>query len=547
MDSLPLTGYNRSTYMVARTTLKSALKRAIAQAQHTGSLPSVTTGDFSVARSPRLEQGDYSTSVAMQLAAQLGKKPKTVAKILRDELVKDEKLSRIVREVQVAPPGFINFYLSSEYVRRVVAQVVKNPDSIYTNVGRKKKLNIEFISLNPTGEMHVGHGRTAFYGDVLARVLSVSGYAVTREYYINNAKQSAQIKELGKTALGKGISYKSAYLDALLKQYKKQLAGKKSAKEAGYFLAAKIQKDTRALLERIGVRFDVWKEEEELYKKREVEKTFATVEKMGLVYKKDGAVWLKTTRFGDAQDQVLVRSNGESTYFMADIAYHRNKSRRGFDQLIDIWGADHQGHVRRMKAAMRIFGVRKVEILISQLVRLKGGLKLSKRKGTSVTLADLVQEVGLDSARYFYLTKSLDSQMEFDFALARQHSKKNPVFYIQYTHARICSIMRKNGTVRLQLTPSALAVLTESGELELARMLAYVGDVVEDTARDYQVHRLTTYTHQLAQQFNQFYRDYKVIVDDEALRNARLALAVATGAVLKQCLDLLGISAPKRL
>ncbi|MEX2007957.1 MAG: arginine--tRNA ligase [Candidatus Spechtbacterales bacterium] len=561
--------------MAARNTLKTAIKSAITAAQKNGSLPKATVGDFSIERPPRGLGGDYATSVAMKIAALTGKKPKTVAKVLADELAKDAKLVSVFSDIKVAPPGFINFYFAPEYLHKLLAKTVREPDTLAPNVGKGKKLNLEFLSVNPTGELHVGHARTAFYGDALARVLAYAGHNVTREYYINNARQSAQIKELGKTALGRGTSYKSAYLDALLTKYEKQLATKKTEAAAGYFLAGKIQKDIeRFLAKKARISFDVWKEEEDLYRNDEVAKTFDALKKTKhAVYEKEGAVWLKTTAYGDTQDQVLVRSNGENTYFMADIAYHRNKAKRA-DSLVDIWGADHQGHVRRMKAAMHLFGVDKLDILIAQLVRLKGGERLSKRKGNIVTMNDLLDVVGVDSARYFYLTKSLDSQMEFDLELARQHSQKNPVFYIQYTYARICSILEKaegatsdmpptrqrvrsqaksggggsrGGRAKVATTPKALAVLSSEGELALAREVSRFSDIVGDIAADYQMHHLTTYTHQLATQFNQFYRDFKVNVEDTHVQQARLALAVVTGMVLKQCLELLGISAPEKL
>ena len=501
-------------------------------------------GQFRVERPARHDQGDWATSVAMVLAAATDKKPKTVAKILRDILAKDELIAASFARVEVAPPGFINFYINDEKLIRGVSDVLRKGHPATTNVGKGVKLNLEFLSVNPTGELHVGHARTAFYGDVLARVLASSGFSLTREYYINNARQSAQIKELGKTAMGHGTSYKGPYLDKKLKECASALSKIKDASEAGYLIATAIQKDIRDFLAtRAHIEFDVWKEEEELYADNEIEKTFAELKKKDFVYEKDGAVWLASTRVGDTQDQVLVRSSGENTYFMADIAYHRDKARRGFTKLIDIWGADHQGHVRRMKAAMGIFGIKDMEVLIAQLVRLKGGDRLSKRKGNIISISDLLDVVGEDAARYFFLTKSLDSQMEFDMELASAKNQKNPVYYIQYTHARICSIRKKAG---VKIKPATLTTLKEEGELALMRVLSQYQDVVEDAARDYQVHRLTAYALELATAFNQFYRDLRVI-DEGVVHEGRLALIDATGITLRSTLELLGIAAPEEM
>jgi len=529
-----------------RNTVKARIKKSIEEAQHTGALPDSRVGQFRVERPSRVDQGDWATSIAMVLASSTGKKPKTVAKILRDILAKDEKITTSFDRVEVAAPGFINFYINRDTLIRGVGAMLRAQKPAFVNVGRGTKLNLEFLSVNPTGELHVGHARTAFYGDVLARVLTVSGFALVREYYINNARQSAQIKELGKTAMGQGTSYKGPYLDKKLKECEAELSRLQDASAAGYLIATAIQKDIRDFLAtKAHIEFDVWKEEEELYLDNEIEKTFAELQKKGYTYEKDGAVWLATTRFGDTQDQVLVRTSGENTYFMADIAYHRSKARRGFTKLIDIWGADHQGHVRRMKAALGIFGIKDIEVLITQLVRLKGGERLSKRKGNIISIADLLEAVGEDAVRYFFLTKSLDSQMEFDMELASAKTQKNPVYYIQYTHARITSIIEK-ATATDKIKPPALAQLKEAGELALMRSLVQYPDVVEDAARDYQVHRLTAYALELATSFNQFYRDFRVI-DEGVVHEGRLALVAATGITMRSVLGLLGISAPEEM
>jgi len=548
--------------MQVRNKLRRSVKRTIKDLQERGSLPAGSFGKIKIERPQRDGQGDYATSIAMQIASFANRKPKTIAKILTKELKNDSELAKMFKDIQVASPGFINFYFADEYVGKLLLKLVKDDRLGAPDVGKGKKINFEFISVNPTGQLHIGHGRAAFFGDSLARILSFAGFDLVREYYINNARQSAQIKELGKTALKRGTSYKSPYLDKKLREFSKSLSRMKNSEAAGYFLANKIQKDIKDFLaKKAKIKFDVWTEEEYLYKKRLVAETFRELKNKNLTYENDGAVWLKTTKYGDTQDQVLVRQNGENTYFMADIAYHTDKAKRGFDKMIDIWGADHQGHVKRMGVALRMFGIKKFEILITQIVRLKGRVKLSKRKGNIVALEDLIDDIGLDSTRYFYLTKSLNSQMEIDLNLARMQNNKNPVFYIQYTHARICSILRKSKTLiastafgarlsdkyRLQeINKKTLDKLGERGEFDLAKKLLAFGDIIEDIAQDYQVHRLTTYVYELAHEFNQFYRDFRVI-EGRVVNEGGLALTMTTGLVIKQCLDLLGIGAPEKM
>jgi len=543
--------------MQVRNKLRQSVKNSIKILQESAKLPAGSFNKIKIERSNREGQGDYSTSIAMQVASSSGRKPKTIAKVILEQLQKDEKLLKIFSEIKVASPGFINFYFSNEYLKQQVSYILKTNNFGSVNVGRGEKLNLEFVSVNPTGELHIGHGRTAFYGDVLANILSFANFDIKREYYINNARQSAQIKELGKTALKKGTSYKSPYLDEKLKQYSSKLKNIKTASAAGYFLAGKIMQDIEKFLhEEAKIKFDIWKEEEGLYKNNLVTNTFNELQKKKLVYEKEGATWLRTTKYGDSQDQVLIRGSGESTYLMADIAYHRDKARRGFKKLINIWGADHQGHVGRLKAAMKSFKITDLDILISQLVTLKGKMRLSKRRGNVISLHDLLKEVGLDVTRYFYLTKSLDAQMEFDLELAREQSQKNPVFYIQYTHARIRSILKKvqNATDsnKFSVSKKNMNELKEYGEMKLIKELVAFPDIIEDIAHDYQVHRLTTYVHELAQIFSQFYRDFRIIEDNPSstafnINKGRLALAIATGLVIGKSLKLLGINAPEKM
>lgn len=316
--------------------------------------------------------------------------------------------------------------------------------------------------------------------------------------------------------------------------------------EAGFLLAQAIHKDNQKFLEKIGISYDAWTYEQEgLVDKNFIKKTLALLKKKNLVYEQDGALWLKTTQFGDDKDKVVMRSNGEHGYFLADIAYHLHKIKRGYKVIIDIFGADHQGHVNPMKIAMRILEYKgKFDILVSQLVQAKGGGKFSKRAGNVILLEELIDEIGVDIARYFYLMKSLDTQMEFDMDLAREQSEKNPVYYIQYAHTRMCSILRKAGDLRKE---GVVEKLKHESEMALIKHLLRWPEVIEDTANDYQVQRVTSYAYELATVFNQFYRDCKVISEDKDLTQARLALVITAQNMLKEVLGALGISAPDKM
>jgi len=482
--------------------------------------------------------GDYSTNIALQLK----KDPEKIAKKLKSDLLE---------KVEVAKPGFINFFLSEEYLQKQVEEVLKQKGKYgQLKIGKGQKVNVELVSANPAGPLHIGNGRNAFAGDVIANILEKASYKVTREYLINDAKNSGQIKELGKTALGKGTAYLTPYLKEKIKVKEKEIKKFDKEGEAGYWLAQEIQKDIKDFLEnKLKIRVDKWiSEENDIYKKNKVKKISEWLKKQGLTYEKEGAWWIKTSEYGAERDWVIVRETGESTYLLSDIAYHKDKFDRGFNKVIDIWGADHQAHVSKIKAAAKMLGFRgNLDILILQLVSLKGKEKLSKRKGEIITLEDLVNEIGLDTTRFFYLQKSLDTHMEIDIALAKQQSEKNPVYYVQYAHARICSIFRKASLVETRFQPNNFQLLKHPSELALMKQLIRLPEVVEDTAKDYQVQRLPQYATDLATTFHQFYRDCRVISDDKELTQARLSLALATKTALKNTLDLMGITAPEKM
>ena len=437
---------------------------------------------------------------------------------------------------------------------------MKNLNKKPARLGRGK-IQIEFISANPTGELHIGHGRSAFYGDALANVLKTTGYKVEREYFINDSKESTQIKELGKTALGKGETYLTDNLRKKISALGGSAFGGKKLKddgEAGYLLAKEVQKDNQKFIEKgLKIKFDKWfSEEKELRAKKVFEKTLEMLKKNKLAYEKDGALWLKTSQFGDDEDRVVLRSDGSVSYFLSDVAYHANKFGRKFSKVIDIWGADHHGHVKRMMIAKEMLtppggaGWKgDLEILISQLVTLKKGeelQKLSKRKGNIILLKDLVEDLGIDSVRWFYLQKSLSTHMEFDLDLAKEQSAKNPVYYVQYAGARMASILAKSEIRNPKSeTISKLKTSNSKPVRNLVVKLIQYPEIIEDTARDYQVHRLTTYAYELANEFSQFYRDVKVIGAEN--EKELVTLVALTRKILADTLGLLGISAPEKM
>ena len=510
--------------------------------------------------------GDYASNVAMAV----GGNPKANAQEIKGELEKSEKISKIVSKIEIAGPGFLNFFLSEDGLLEGLKFLgERSARRKFVKSGfRREKIQVEFISANPTGQLHIGHGRSAFYGDALANVLERAGYKVEREYFINDSKESTQIRELGKTVLGKGKSYLTDYLKLKITKLKiKNL----SESDAGYLMAKEIQKDNQEFItKKLGIKFDNWfSEEEKLRKKGKFEAALKLLRKKNLVYEKDGALWLKTSQFGDDEDRVLVRSDGSVSYFLSDIAYHIDKVKRGFDKIINIWGADHQGHVKRMMAVKKMLGWKAdIKILISQMVTIKEAgeaKKLSKRKGTLILLEELIDEIGLDAARWFYLQKSLSSHMEFDMALAKERSQKNPVYYVQYSYARMCSILKKaglqnsikkiaypypslfkkQGGARAHTYNFFYGILLDNYIRPLILKLIQFPEIIEDISQDYQVHRITTYAYELASEFSQFYRDVKVIGSEN--EKELLALVALTRRVLSDALSLLGISAPEKM
>jgi arginyl-tRNA synthetase len=494
---------------------------------------------FSIETPEDKSYGDYSTNLAMVLAKKAGKYPRELA-----ETLKQKFQNEMFEKIEIAGPGFINFFISKEYLEKELKNVLRDKDKYGTiDIGKGKKIDIEFVSANPTGPLTVGNSRGGIIGNVLSNIMSRAGWKVTKEYYFNDA--GGQIDVLGHSVLKDDqAEYKGPYIDELHSKLNGKDArevGKKAAK----ILIEEIKKTTR----RMGIVFDVWTAEgKDLREKGKVEKAIGWMKENNLAYEKEGALWFKSTQFGDDKDRVLIRSNGEPTYFAVDCAYHKNKlAERKFDKAIDIWGADHHGDVPRVKGFVKALGYEdKFDILIHQFVRImKDGqeVRMSKRTGNYITIGELLDEVGLDITVLFFLMKSPDTHLNFDLNLAKEQSDKNPVYYIQYAYARICSIIKKTDLSN----KIDLELLTHPSEIVLMKDLFRFPEIIEDTAKDYQVQRLPQYALDLANSFHHFYHDCRVITEDKELSRARLGLVVATKTVLGSVLKTMGVSAPEKM
>jgi len=515
--------------------------------------------------------GDYSTNIAMQLARVAKKAPRQIA----EEVIKHLDVQKVsVEKTEIAGPGFINFYLNNQYLTELIPTILSEGDRYgHTNHGGKKKIQVEFVSANPTGDLHLGHARGAAVGDSLCNILDAAGYDVSREYYINDAGN--QIHNLAKSvearyfqALGLDKEMpEDGYHGEDIINIGKELAhefGDKyvnvSEEERYQFFRTyglkyemeKLKKD----LENFRVGFDVWYSETSLYENGKIDEALKALREKGHIYEKDGAVWLHTTPFGDDKDRVLKKQDGTYTYLTPDIAYHKDKFERGFETLINIWGADHHGYIPRMKAAMAALGYNPddLEVEIIQLVHLyKNGekMKMSKRTGKAVTMRDLVEEVGLDATRYFFAMRSADTHMDFDLDLAVSQSNENPVYYAQYAHARICSILRQSEELGITLNDikeADLSFISEEKEFDLLKKLGEFPQAIIEAADKRIPHRITNYIHDLASTFHSFYNAVKVLDKDQLeLSKARLALVKSVQITIKNALRLIGVSAPEQM
>ncbi len=487
--------------------------------------------------------GDYASNVAFVVASKTKENPREIAEKIATFL-KDNG-SKHITDITIAGPGFLNFNLAPKYLADELQNLFTEKGKDIPSFG---KVNIEFISANPTGRLHIGHGRGAFYGDVLGNILRHAGVRVSREYYVNDSKESAQIKELGKTARGEGEQYKTPEVERLM--FNIDFSAMSEA-DAGFFLGEKIQVSNQEFIEKkLGIHFDIWySEEERLRASSRNKKMIDYLKEKSFSYEKDGAIWVKTSEYGDDEDRVVVRSDGTPSYFLSDISYHAEKFEREHDIAIDVWGADHHGHVKRMQAVKGMLQWKgELKIFIAQLVSLKGesGItKMSKRAGNVIYLEDLVEELGIDVVRWFFSEKALTTHMDFDIALAKEQSEKNPVFYVQYAHARACSVEEKTENLSKKETQVS-ELLQEKISRALATHLLSFPDTLRLITEDYAVHRLTTYVYELANHYARFYDNVRVI-DGDTYSTGALALTKVTKATIAQCLGLLGISAPKKM
>ena len=506
------------------------------------------------------DHGDWSTNVAMANAKRVGRNPRELAAELVDRLNADPPAH--VERVELAGPGFVNFHLAPSWLHEVLVAVVRAGTDNFgrSHVGDGTKVMVEFVSANPTGPLHAGHARGATYGDAVARLLEHTGHDVTREFYIND--RGTQMLKMGASIIARATgetppvdgyagAYISEWADAMPPDLVDDVV---AASEYGYACALA---DQREVLEQLGVRFDSWFSERSLLETGAVGATLDALRSAGVIDEADGATWFRSTDFGDDKDRVLIKSDGEMTYLLPDIAYHRDKFARGYDLLVNVWGADHHGYIARMRGAIQALGHRpdQLEVRITQMVRLmRDGdeVKISKRTGDIIELRDILDEVGADATRITYLSQSVDSPQTVDLGVIVSQSMDNPVFYVQMAHARLCSISRvaaDRGVVRLPLEQVALALLTHDRELEVLRLLNALPGVIEVAAREYAPHRVTAWVRELAGQVHGFYHDCPILRDDvaEDTRQARLWIAEAARIGLAVGLGVLGASAPEAM
>lgn len=510
------------------------------------------------------EYGDFATNVAFLLAKELRQKPFFIANELLGKLKSMEEFEK----VEVAGGGFINFFFSQNFYVEILKKVL-HEDFYLSNTGKGERVLLEYVSANPTGPLHVGHGRGAVVGDVLYRVMKLTGYKPEREFYINDAGR--QIKLLGvsiyariKELLGEEYpfpedGYRGEYIVEVAKKLLElkpnilSLPEEEAVEIAAQFGKEELLKEIQKDLKDLKVEFDSWFSEKSLYEKGEVERVLKLLEEKGLIYEKEGALWLKTTLFGDDKDRVVRRSNGEYTYFASDIAYHYNKIERGYDRAIDIWGADHHGYIPRVKAAIQALGKDPdwLEVVLIQLVKLfKNGeeVKMSKRAGNFVTLRWLMDEVGVDAVRFFFLLKRHDTPLDFDIDLALSTKNENPVYYVQYAHARLCSILDKAKERGFSPSEEKLELLSSEEERELIAGCYSLKYELELVAERREPHRLTYYLIDLASKLHRFYNKHRVIDEEnKELSMARLALIEAVRKTINLGLDILNVAAPRRM
>ncbi|NLY52121.1 MAG: arginine--tRNA ligase [Firmicutes bacterium] len=513
--------------------------------------------------------GDLATNLAMQLTREIKQAPRRIAELLIQHL---DLTDTFVESVEVAGPGFINLWLNNKWLYKVLKDIEEQGDAYgRSNYGQGKKVLLEFVSANPVGPMNVVNARAAAVGDTLANIMEAAGYDVSREYYVNDAGRQAHLFGLSILARYKELAglevefpedgYPADYVIELAKILRQEVPDllEKSQEEQEAFCKRwgtdRMVEQQKADLAAFGVEFDLWFRERDLHQGHQLDEVIKFMQEAGYLYEEDGAIWFASTRFGDDKDRVMVKSDGEPTYLTPDVAYHWNKYSRGFEHLINIWGPDHHGYIARMSAAIQALGypADSFEVIILQLVTLlRHGekVRMSKRAGRFISMKELLDEVGKDAARYFFLMRAPDSHLDFDMALAVEQSQENPVYYIQYAHARICSILRQaeeNG-VKLPMAAQAdLNLLQTEAEIDLIKKLAQLPEEIIEAAERREPHRIARYCYELASTFHSFYTHCRVLGEEEALQEARLVLVQATKQVLQITLGILGVSAPEQM
>ncbi len=557
--------------------LKKIVLKAAVSAYEKGDLPSSDFPEVELEEPKVKTHGDLSTNMAMIMAKTQKMQPRKIAEAILNNI---EDPKNVIDNTEVAGPGFINFFINTSAWHPFLHQIHEQ-DASYgsSDIGKGQKIQVEFVSANPTGPLHVGHGRGAAVGDSVASILSFCGYDVEKEYYINDSGRQIRtlglsvfmrFRELsGETIVFPEDCYQGRYIYELAGSIKERFENqlkKKDEEDAIQFCAQyaadNILNSIKEDLDIFGVSFDNWYSEQSLFNNGKVDSSIKDLKKRQIIYEKDGASWFKTSDFGDEKDRVVVRQNGLTTYFASDIAYHRDKFDRGFDKVIDVWGADHHGYIPRIKASITASGVdeKQFGVILVQLVNLlRDGepVAMSTRKGEFVTLKDVVDEVGKDAARFIFLTRHYESPLDFDLELAKKKSKDNPVYYVQYGHARIANIIRKareeKGIMKIDRDDKAIALLTAPEEIELIKSMSLYPEVVKASALFLEPHRITFYLMNLASSFHTYYNqgnenpDMRVVTNDPLLTKARLYLSLAVQKIIKNGLAILGVSAPEKM
>jgi len=554
-----------------KTKLKQMIRTAAETAYQAGELNSGEFAPFAIEEPKHAAHGDLATNFAMLNASGQKMAPRQIAEAVLHRLEDPEGM---ITQTEIAGPGFINFFIHPTAWHPVLHDIHKQDTSYGASIaGGKQKVQVEFVSANPTGPLHVGHGRGAVVGDAVAALLAFSGYEVFREYYINDSGK--QIHTLGRSVYlrclessGRTVSFPE---DCYQGDYVKEIAGALMEASDDWIVSAepeeaiaycarraseRILDGIREDLSLLGIGFDRWFSEQSLFDSGQVAQVIHQLQTEGLIYEKDDALWFNTEAFGDEKDRVVVRKNGQTTYFASDIAYHRHKFERGFDQIVDVWGADHHGYIPRISAAIKSAGKddNQFRVILTQLVNLLRGGKpvaMSTRAGQFVTLREVIDEVGRDAVRFIFLTRHYESQLDFDLEVAKQKTNDNPVYYVQYVHARITSIFKKaeeeKGIQSISGSTESISRLTETEEISLIKQMARYPDVIQTAAECMEPHRIAFYLMELAAAFHAYYNKHRVLTEDWQLADARLYLIRAIQTVIRNGLSLLGVSAPNSM